>query len=347
MIVDIHKILFIIFLTILIYHLNIKLFKFNNKIFDEHQNFSSSILGNPIGGYTIFLYILFFKLYFDYLELFFLFCIFVSGILSDNKIFNSPVRRLFFQILIIIISISFSEIRIVSTRIDLIDSLLTNKVINIIFSTFCILIVINGSNFIDGLNGLVLGYYSSIILIILSTNLDVVFNFENILMINFLIILVFLLLANFANKIFLGDNGSYLIGFLFSIYLIRLHQSNVELSPYFIILLLWYPCFENLFSIIRKKISKTLATKADNNHFHQLLFLYISKKLDIKNKIIANNLTSIVINFYNLSIFYIGMQKLNSSTFQIQLIIFNILIYIYLYIFLKKFKDKMYNKIFN
>ena len=100
-------------------------------------------------------------------------------------------------------------------------------------------------------------------------------------------------------------------------------------------------------SIIRKKISKTLATKADNNHFHQLLFLYISKKLDIKNKIIANNLTSIVINFYNLSIFYIGMQKLNSSTFQIQLIIFNILIYIYLYIFLKKFKDKMYNKIFN
>lgn len=347
MIVDIHKILFIIFVTILIYNLNIKLFKFNNKIFDEHQNFSSSILGNPIGGYTIFLYILFFKLYFDYLELFFLFCIFVSGILSDNKIFNSPVRRLFFQILIIIISISFSEIRIVSTRIDLIDSLLTNKVINIIFSTFCILIVINGSNFIDGLNGLVLGYYSSIILIILSTNLDVVFNFENILMINFLIILVFLLLANFANKIFLGDNGSYLIGFLFSIYLIRLHQSNVELSPYFIILLLWYPCFENLFSIIRKKISKTLATKADNNHFHQLLFLYISKKLDIKNKIIANNLTSIVINFYNLSIFYIGMQKLNSSTFQIQLIIFNILIYIYLYIFLKKFKDKMYNKIFN
>lgn len=347
MIVDIHKILFIIFLTILIYHLNIKLFKFNNKIFDEHQNFSSSILGNPIGGYTIFLYILFFKLYFDYLELFFLFCIFVSGILSDNKIFNSPVRRLFFQILIIIICISFSEIGIVSTRIDLIDSLLTNKVINIIFSTFCILIVINGSNFIDGLNGLVLGYYCSIILIILSTNLDVVFNFENILMINFLIILVFLLLANFANKIFLGDNGSYLIGFLFSIYLIRLHQSNVELSPYFIILLLWYPCFENLFSIIRKKINKTLATKADNNHFHQLLFLYISKRLDIKNKIIANNLTSILINFYNLSIFYIGMQKLNSSTFQIQLIIFNILIYIYLYIFLKKFKDKMYNKIFN
>ena len=39
MIVDTHKILFIIFLTIFIYHLNIKLLKFNNKIFDEHQNY--------------------------------------------------------------------------------------------------------------------------------------------------------------------------------------------------------------------------------------------------------------------------------------------------------------------
>ena len=340
MIVDLYKILLIILATILIYHLNFKFLKFNNKIFDEHQNYSTSILGNPVGGYTIFLCIIFFKLYFGYLELFFLFCIFVSGILSDNKIFNSPNKRLLFQVLIIITSISFSDIGIVSTRIEFIDTLLMNKIINIIFTTFCILIVINGSNFIDGLNGLVLGYYSSIIFIILKTNLEVVFDFQNTLMINFLIILMILLLANFTNKIFLGDNGSYLIGFLFSIYLIRIHQINLELSPYFIILLLWYPCFENLFSIIRKKISKILATKADNNHFHQLFFLYISKKLNIKNKLIANNLTSIIISFYNLCIFYIGIQKLNSSTFQIQLITINILIYISFYIYFKRFKEK-------
>ena len=347
MIVDTHKIFFIIFATIFIYYLNIKLFKFNNKIFDEHQSYSTFVLGNPVGGYTIFLFILFFKFYFDYLELFFLFCIFVSGILSDNKIFNSPLKRLFFQVLIIITSISFSEIGIISTRIDFIDHLLTNKLINIIFTTFCILIVINGSNFIDGLNGLVLGYYSIIVFVILHTNLDELLNFKTILMINFLTILIILLMANFINKIFLGDNGSYLIGFLFSIYLIRIHQTNLELSPYFIILLLWYPCFENLFSIIRKKISKTLATEPDNNHFHQLFFLFISRKLNLKNKLIANNLSSIIINFYNLIIFYVGIQKLNSSTLQIQLITINIFIYIFLYIYLKKFKNKYSNKIFN
>ena len=100
MIVDIHKIFFIILVTTFIYYLNIKLFKFNNKIFDKHQSYSTLVLGNPVGGYTIFLFILFFKFYFDYLELFFLFCIFVSGILSDNKIFNAPLKRLFFQVLI-------------------------------------------------------------------------------------------------------------------------------------------------------------------------------------------------------------------------------------------------------
>ncbi len=347
MIVDIHKLFFIILATIFIYYLNIKFFKFNNKIFDEHQNYSTFILGNPVGGYTIFLFILFFKFYLDYLELFFLFCIFVSGILSDNKIFNSPFKRLFFQVLIIITSISFSEIGIMSTRVEFIDSLLANKFVNIIFTTFCILIVINGTNFIDGLNGLVLGYYSIIVFIILNTKLDVVYNFQTNLMVNLLIILIILLLINFTNKIFLGDNGSYLIGFLFSIYLIRIHQTNIELSPYFIILLLWYPCFENLFSIIRKKISKTFATEADNNHFHQLFFLYLCKNLNIKNKLIANNLSSIIINFYNLTIFYIGIQKLNSSTFQMQLIAINIFIYIFLYISLKKFKDKNSGKIFN
>ena len=339
MIADIYKTIPIIFISVVIYYLNIKLFKFNRKNFDAHQNFSTKLLGNPIGGYSIFLFILFFKFYFDYFELFFLFCIFVSGILSDNKIFNSPIRRLIFQILIIITCISFSELGIVSTRIDFVDSLLMNNIINILFTTFCILIVINGSNFIDGLNGLVIGYYSVILLILLNSDLEIKLNFQESLLLNFLIVLLVLLIANFANKIFLGDNGSYLIGFLFSIYLIRIHQINSELSPYFIILLLWYPCFENLFSIIRKKVSKISITNPDNNHLHQLFFLFISKKFKIQNKLLANNITSIIINIYNFSIFYIGFQKLNSSNLQIKLIAINILIYICFYYYLKKFKN--------
>ena len=178
-----------------------------------------------------------------------MFLIFILGILSDSKIFNSPIKRLITQILIISIFVIYEDFAISDTRIDLIDSILDEKLINIVFTSFCILILINGSNFIDGLNGLVTGYYILITLMIVNLNLDI--NSEP--MIPFLLVLLILLILNLFNKIYLGDNGSYLLGFMFAIIAISVQNKNSQISPYFIILLLWYPCFENLFSIIRKK----------------------------------------------------------------------------------------------
>ena len=341
MIIDFYRITFLIFISCLVFYLNTKLFGSTYKKIDKHQNYSIDSLGNPMGGYTIFLFVLIFNFYLNYWELFFLFLIFLSGVLSDNKIFNSPTKRLFFQIIIIIISVHFSDIRIMSTRIDLIDDLLENKVINIIFTSFCLLIVINGSNFIDGLNGLVVGYYLLIITILLNSNLNVDLYFESNLLINFTVVLIILLIVNLFNKVFLGDNGSYLIGFLFSTYLIRVHQINNDISPYFIILLLWYPCFENLFSIIRKKMSNILATNPDNSHFHQLLFLYIYKKFKIKNKLFANNLTSIVVNIYHLPIFIFGIKNYDQTNIQLFLIAINLVVYTCLYFFLNNSKKNL------
>ena len=198
--------------------------------------------------------------------------------------------------------------------------------------------MINGTNFIDGLNGLVIGYYLIVLITLLRLDLHIDYYFQSNLLINFSIILILLLFVNFLNKVFLGDNGSYLLGFIFSIFLIRVHQINSDVSPYFIILLLWYPCFENLFSIIRKRMSKVLATNPDNNHLHQLLFFLFLKKFKIKKKLIANNLTSVFINIYNLCIFFISLEKYDKSSTQLLLILINIIIYISAYIYLYKYK---------
>ena len=344
MIIDFYKIIPLILISSVIYILNIKFFDFTYKRADIHQNYSSDFLGNPMGGYAIFFFVIFFKFYLNYLELFFLFSIFLSGILSDIKIFNSPAKRLFFQIVVILLSISFSEIGIISTRIDFLDYFLMNKYINVIFTVFCVLIVINGSNFIDGLNGLVIGYYLIISIILISINLNIDLHVESNLLINFAAVLIILLILNFFNKVFLGDNGSYLIGFLFSIFLIRIHQINPSISPYFIILLLWYPCFENLFSIVRKKLSKILVTNPDNSHLHQLFFLFIFKRLNVKNKLLANNLTSLTINIYHLFIFFIGAQNFDKTKIQILLIIINLIVYLGLYFFLNRFEKNLNNK---
>ena len=326
--IELNKIILLLLLSSLIYYFSQKFKKFSNISIEPHQKFSSDELAVPIGGSIIFLFIFFFNFYFSFIEQLFLFLIFILGILSDSKIFNSPIKRLITQILIISIFVIYEDFAISDTRIDLIDSILDEKLINIVFTSFCILILINGSNFIDGLNGLVTGYYILITLMIVNLNLDI--NSEP--MIPFLLVLLILLILNLFNKIYLGDNGSYLLGFMFAIIAISVQNKNSQISPYFIILLLWYPYFENLFSIIRKKILNKSSTFPDNKHFHQLLFAFLASKFKFKSKLILNNLTSIIILIFQIPIFIIGLKYFDKTNIQLMLICFSLVIYILTYL---------------
>ena len=338
------ELILIIFLCTLILLLFKKYKIFKNITKDHHQNFTYKELILPIGGYFLTTSILILNFSKVNSELIYLLLIFITGCLSDLKKFNSPKFRLFVQSAIILLFVYQFEIELSSTRLEFLDYLLTNIYFNVFFVSFCILIVINGTNFIDGLNGLVLIYYLCISFIILNSGLNIqIFGNENFLS-QLIIILLFLLLLNNFNKLYLGDSGSYLIGFLFATILLRIYLSNQYISPFFIILLLWYPCFENLFSIIRKYRYKKSPIKPDTNHLHQLLFYYLNKKIKFKNKLICNNFSSVVINFYNLAVFLLGFNQLTKTNVQVVLILFNILIYLTIYSKLFKFRYKDFIK---
>ena len=120
------------------------------------------------------------------------------------------------------------------------------------------MILINGTNFIDGLNGLVLSYYLVVVFIIFKLGLfelSVLNNFDVYLI---MIVLSYLILFNIFNQLYIGDSGSYLIGFYIGYFLIQIYENSQIFSPYFIALLLWYPAFEILFSIIRKNYFKKI-----------------------------------------------------------------------------------------
>ena len=144
-------------------------------------------------------------------------------------------------------------------------------------------------------------------------------------------------LLNLANQLYLGDSGSYLLGFSFSIFLISVYNWNQHISPFFIVLLLWYPSYENLFSIVRKNILKRSPMHPDSKHNHQLIFFYIKKKFNL-NIFLANTLTGQIINFYNCIIFFVGLNFINNSNIQISLILLNITMYTLVYY--KSFKFK-------
>ncbi len=263
--------------------------------------------------------------------------IFFIGLLSDTKILQSAKNRFLFQILAIFLFVVYYDLSLSNIRVFFIDYFLDYKIFSYFFVTFCLLIVVNGSNFIDGLNGLALGYYTIVIGILLNLNLyENFFNFNSILL-NYLILFLYLILFNYFNKLYLGDSGSYLIGLSVGILLIVTYRNLDNISPFFIVLLLWYPCYENLFSIIRKYKFNLSPLKADNKHFHQLLFNFIKKKSKLSN-LFANNLSSIIINLYNFVILFIGSLNIYDSRLQITLIFLSIFIYIYFYFKLFNFR---------
>ena len=90
--------------------------------------------------------------------------------------------------------------------------------------------------------------------------------------------MIILLLFNLNGNLILGDSGSYAIGLFIGIYLISFAANNPWLSPFLVISLIWYPCFELLFSMIRRSKSRKMY-KPDTDHYHQLLFKFlISRK---------------------------------------------------------------------
>tara|TARA_B100000575_G_C22880839_1_gene513240 strand:- start:252 stop:659 length:408 start_codon:yes stop_codon:yes gene_type:complete len=133
----------------------------------------------------------------------------------------------------------------------------------------------------------------------------------------------------------LGDAGAYAISFFVGYLIIKSHNTNPNISPYFFITLLWYPCFENLFSIIRKLKTKLSPFRPDNNHFHQLIYAFLQKKL-IKNKLFANNISSFIISIFNFVIIFISVANPYSSIYQIKLIIGFTLVYLFLFTILRR-----------
>ena len=334
---------FFILVPIFIYYINFYIAKYGyflNYSGENHQKVLG-IKNTPLSG-GIFL-ILFLSIVFlekDIITYIFLILIFLLGLFSDLKILSVPTSRLFYQSILIILFVYFSNFETISTRVILIDQILQNYYTSIFFSSFCLIILINGTNFIDGLNGLVLTYYLIVLGILYHLNFLEGINFTDLNSIYICYLLFVLIIFNFLNKFYLGDSGAYLLALLVGFILIKIHNLNPNVSPFFIALLLWYPCFENLFSILRKfKLGKS-PVSPDSKHFHQLLFYFLKKKFKL-NDLICNNCSSIIINFYNLIILFFGSFNIYNTQLLIVLISINIILYTLIYFKLFSFKYKI------
>lgn len=333
------QLLFLILPTIFFINYLVNKFNFllDNKKTSFHKVFIEKDTNPPFSGGVFILISLLFLISNDEINLkIMIILIFLTGFFSDINILKSANLRFIIQIFLVLFSVVMLNSIVQSTRLDYLDDLLNNYYISILFTSFCILILINGTNFIDGLNTIVIGYYLLILIFVSNFyNLDNDYLLNYDFIIYFSAILISILILNAMNLLYLGDNGAYLISFFIGILLIDLSNNTKNISPYYIVNLLWYPAYENLFSIIRKLKQKKSALKPDNLHLHQLIYLFLKKKINLAPKII-NTIAGTAINLFNFFIFMAATQYYLLTNIQIMILFIALTIYNLLYIILKK-----------
>ena len=176
---------------------------------DKHQLFIEKNNIPLSGGVILAIFSIIFLI--EKIELLYFLIIFLIGILSDIKILRSAKIRFLLQGITIFFLVFYFNLSTSDIRVPVLNYFLEYHIFSYIFFTFCLLIVTNGTNFIDGLNGLVINYY--LLILILIFNIDVINEILNIkiFVLNYIVLLFYLLLFNLLNKMYLGDSGSYLI----------------------------------------------------------------------------------------------------------------------------------------
>jgi UDP-N-acetylmuramyl pentapeptide phosphotransferase/UDP-N-acetylglucosamine-1-phosphate transferase len=335
--VYINLILFLIIISFFVLSLSKKKNIFLDIKDKQHKNFATQAKNHSIGGVLLLIFFIYFHFFIDKLQnihILFFGLIFLVGFFSDFKLLDDPKKRFLIQVILLLTFIYLVDLEIPLTKVAFIDHYLKNIYFNKFFTIFCLMVFINGSNFIDGLNTLLIGYNFLICLFL-------VLFFEpalpDILIIKCLLLfLLIILIFNFFGQIILGDSGSYLISFFMGIYLINFSNSTNSVSPFFIILLLWYPCFELLFSMIRRLFFKQKMYEPDTNHLHQILFKFFTK--NIKNQNVNHLTVSMFINGYTFLMLFvlINMNTYLKVSHILFAILTNLIVYMLCYFLIKK-----------
>ena len=143
----------------------------------KHKSKVLSSKKTPLtGGLILVIFLFFTPMLQDVYFLISILLIYILGLMSDLNILSSPLKRILLQSFELLTFIIIEGLEVRTISIDFMDNLLKVEVLNIFFILLCLLVLINGSNFIDGLNTLVVNYFlMCLIAIYISSNY---YNFE-------------------------------------------------------------------------------------------------------------------------------------------------------------------------
>ncbi len=210
--------------------------------------------------------------------------IFLVGIIDDLKDLKPNLKLLLFFLIIIFFLYNEKNLVINNLRFSFMEDVIYLGNFDIYFTAFCILLFINAINMFDGINLQVI-LYSSVLFI---ANCYYIGNLYLFLL--FIPLIIVLIILNYKNKIFLGDNGTLLLGFIIScFFIINYNFLNIRFADTIFIFMM-LPGLELLRLAISRILKKRNPFSADNTHIHHLLL----KKYKY-NSVIMINFISILL----------------------------------------------------
>ncbi len=141
------------------------------------------------------------------------------------------------------------------------------------FTLLWIVGITNAINLIDGLDGLAAGV-SSIVLITIVTMALIMGNSMFVVIVASILLastLGFLVYNFHPAKIFMGDTGALLLGFMISVISILGFKNITVFSLVLPVLILGVPISDTLFAIIRRIVNKQPLSAPDKSHLHHCL----------------------------------------------------------------------------
>lgn len=271
---------------IIIYTLTYKVSKYF-KLFDipnSRKNHHAPVVftGGLATAINFYLLTFFFNYQIQILIIFYIsFFIMLTGLIDD--IYNlKATTKLLFQTTIIILLIFITDLKIDNLGYYFHTSLNLGS-LSMIFTVACVLTLINGLNYFDGIHGLASLTFITIILNIILLNLldNNSFDIELIwIIIPILCFLLFNLRILKFPRLFLGDNGSNFLGFILAFLAIYYVQDNSNsLNHYNVIWLFSLIVFEFLATTLTRIIQKRGIFQPGKDHIHYLLFDKLKSKI--------------------------------------------------------------------
>jgi UDP-GlcNAc:undecaprenyl-phosphate/decaprenyl-phosphate GlcNAc-1-phosphate transferase len=169
--------------------------------------------------------------------------------------------------------------------------------VGIVITVLLVIGVCNSFNLIDGLNGLSTGVALAAFFALHEISQRIGFEIMSDLTMMYVVSLAIVLFFNFPiARLFLGDSGAYLLGFILAWFAISILIKDSSVSPWVFLLILAYPITELLFTISRRLFCLISPLRADKHHLHHYVFRALSEVEALRNgKNFHNALASLCI----------------------------------------------------